>query len=85
MNNKGQVIFLAFMIGLTILVLALALAGGLRKEVDNARSSSNLDCSNSSISTFNKATCVVVDANLFYFIIGLVGIGIAVIIARLRA
>jgi len=85
MNNQGQVVFLAFMIGVTILILALGLAGGLREQTDNARNSTNLDCGNSSISTFDKATCVVADANLFYFIVGLIGIAIAIIIARLKA
>lgn len=82
MNNKGQVFFLTFMIGLVILLLALALAPGLRNQIDETRSSTGMDCGNSSISTFNKATCFVVDVNMFYFIGGLIFIAGSVIGAK---
>ena len=42
-----------------------------------------LDCGNSSISTFNKGACVVVDLTIFHFIGGLIFIAGAVIVAKL--
>ena len=73
MNNKGQVIIISFMIGLTILILALALAPAVKESTDIARnvttnSSIGLDCSNSSISDFDKGACIATDISLPYFI-----------------
>lgn len=82
MNNKGQVIFLTMMIGIVIIVLALAFAPGLKKQIDITRGATGLDCSNNSISTFNQATCIVTDLNMFYFVGGLIFIAGAVLMGR---
>lgn len=50
--------------------------------ITNGRESSGLDCSNSSISNFDKATCYVVDMNLFYFIGALIFIAGGIITAK---
>jgi len=85
MNNKGQVFFFAFMLGIVIIVLALAFAPGLKKNNEDLRSASNLNCGNDTISTFDKATCTVTDVTLFYFIGGLIFIAGAVITAKIVA
>jgi hypothetical protein len=83
MNARGQVIFYTLMISTVIIVLALAFAAPVKQAVDAARSNSTadsvgLDCANSSISDYQKATCVTTDLTLPYFILGLIGIaGIA--------
>jgi len=82
MNNKGQVAFLTMMIGIVIIVLALAFAPGLKLQIDSTRGADGLDCSNDSISTFDKATCIVIDLNMFYFIGGLIFIAGAVMMGR---
>lgn len=82
MNSKGQVFFLTFMIGVTLFILALALSPGLRTQIDTTRNSVNLDCGNSSISIFDKATCRVTDLTLFYFIGGLLMLVGVVLTAR---
>jgi hypothetical protein len=83
MDNKGSVIIYGIMLGLTIIILALALAPSVQEFTEEARNStSGMDCSNSSISNFDKATCVVTDLNLFYFIGGLIFIAGSVIIAK---
>jgi len=83
MNNKGQTFFVAFMIGLTIIVMALAFAPGLKKNNEDLRSASNLDCGNESISNFDKATCTTTDLTVFYFIGGLIFIAGTVITAKI--
>lgn len=83
MNDKGQVFFFTFMVGLVVLILALAFAPGLREQVDTTRNSANLDCGNDSISSFNKATCFVTDLNIFYFIGGLIFITGSIITAKI--
>ena len=80
MNNRGQVIFFTLMIGLTVLILAMALAFPVKQASDNATNYSNnvtgshqtLDCNNDSISNFDKAACIVADLSIFYFIGGLI-------------
>ena len=109
-NKKGQVFFYALMLGILIIVLALALAGPIKTTVDGARAATNqtnytyeqagvdggpsttvngtittfgMDCSNSSISTFDKGACVVADLTIFHFVGGLIFIAGAVIMAKL--
>ena len=88
MNKKGQVIFYAFMIGLVIAILALALAPGVQESINLARnestdSSIGLDCDNESISNFDKAACTTVDITLPYFIGFLIFLAGAVVLGRM--
>lgn len=94
MEKKGQVVFYTLMIGIVIILLALALAPVVKEFVDNARSnnytinpsapgnSSGLDCDNAGITKYTKVACVVADLTIFHFIIGLVVLGGAIILAR---
>ncbi len=82
MNNKGQVAFLVMMIGIVIIVLALAFAPGLKTQIDTTRGADGLNCTSSTISTFDQATCIVTDLNMFYFVGGLIFIAGAVIVGR---
>jgi len=79
MNNNGQVIFFTLMIGITVLVLAMALAFPVKEAVDDttnysgtSTSPQTLDCNNGSISKFDKGACLVADTSMFYFIGGLI-------------
>ena len=88
MNNRGQVWAYGFMLGICIIILALALAPTGKQFVDDARNTTTedrvgLDCSNDSISNFDKATCVITDFSLPYFFGALIFIGGAVIIAKI--
>lgn len=90
MNNNGQVIFFTFMIGLTVLILAMALAFPIKETIDNATnytgnvtgSAATLDCSNESISIFDKGACVVSDISMFYFVGGLIFMVGSIIVAK---
>lgn len=88
MNKKGQMVFYTLMLGLVILVLALALAPAGKKFIDDAMNSSTgdfigLDCSNDSVNNFVKGTCIVTDFSLFYFFGGIILIGLGVIGANI--
>jgi len=83
MNKKGQVFFYTLMLGIVVLVLALALATPVKESVNTSRTGSDLNCSNSSISNFDKGACIVADLTLFYFIGGLIFIGGAIITAKI--
>jgi len=80
MNKSGSVMIYAMMIGILVILLALYLAPSVSQFTQTAMNSTDgdtygLDCDNSSISNYDKATCIVVDANLFYFIGALILIG----------
>jgi|TARA_Y100000310_G_scaffold339488_2_gene432305 Trk-type K+ transport system membrane component len=89
LNNKAQVFFYALMLGMIIIFLALGLAGPIKDTVDSARNATTdegqvgLDCTNSTISNFQKGACVVADLTIFHFVGGLIFIAGAVIVAKL--
>ncbi len=88
MNKKGQTAIVFFMIGLVVAILALALAPAVKQATDTARNQSSnnsvgLDCSNNSISNFDKATCVVTDITLPYFIGFLLLLAGAIVLGRI--
>lgn len=87
MNNKGFTFFLTLMIGIVILILALAFTPVLKEFSDNARNSTStnsigLDCSNSSINDYNKASCLYVDYLPPFFAGFLIFIAGAIIVAK---
>tara|TARA_R100001530_G_scaffold127905_1_gene97345 strand:+ start:82 stop:342 length:261 start_codon:yes stop_codon:yes gene_type:complete len=83
MNNRGQVIFFGFMLGLVIILLGMSLAPGIKQSVDNSRAVNNMDCTNSSISYSQRAACVATDTMNFYFVGGIILIGGLVIGSRI--
>jgi uncharacterized membrane protein len=89
-GKHGQIEMWAysFMLGITIIILGLALAPVGQSFINNAMSTSTadmvgLDCGNSSISNFDKGTCTILDFSSFYFFGGVILIGGAVILSRL--
>jgi hypothetical protein len=87
MNNKGQVVFFGLMLGVLVVVIALALVPTLKTFVDDARSPTSdtavgLDCDNETISDYQKSQCVITDLSLPYFFLGLIGIALLVIGAK---
>jgi hypothetical protein len=75
------------MVGLVVIILALALAPAISESIGTARNASSgdtigLDCDNVSISNYDKATCVASDLTLFYFVAALIFIGGAIVVAR---
>jgi len=84
MNKKGSVLLYTMMIGFLIIILALALAPATSSLITESMSASTgLNCTNPVISNYDKATCVVVDLNLFYFIGALIFIGGVIVTARI--
>lgn len=76
------------MLSIAVLILALALAGPVKSFVDDARNVSTdttigMDCTNSSISNFDKGACIVSDLSIFYFIGGLIFVAGAVLTAKI--
>lgn len=72
-QGRGQVSLVTLMIGIVVFILVLAFAPVVKEFNDNARNvSSNtqvgLDCSNASISDFDKANCIASDGIGVYFV-----------------
>ena len=67
MNKKatGTMIFFGMMIGVMIWIAFSQMIDPVKDATITARSPSQLDCDNESISTGNKGTCVIVDWMLF--------------------
>ncbi len=67
MHKKGQAIFAGIMIAVMIFIVAVIFIEPIKEIVIIARDADHLDCGNSSISTGNRMTCILVDMYLFYF------------------
>ena len=84
MNNKAQMIVLKLMLAIVILIMAVGFSQPLRENIDIAtNTSANLNCSVSeTLSTPNKAACVVMDFSLFYLIGAMIAVGMAFVAGR---
>ena len=82
MNNKGQAAMVGLMIGVMVFMVAMLFIAPLADVIDEARAADQLDCSNASISDGQKATCLVVDLILPYFIAVVLAVGAGYISAR---
>jgi Trk-type K+ transport system membrane component len=87
MNKKASVVIYTLMLGMVIIILALALAPSIQDSTTAAMNESSgdtqgLDCTNASISSFDKAACIATDLTLFYFVGVLVFIGGLIITAK---
>ena len=89
MNNKGFSFFIGIMLGLTIIILALALASPVKQFTDSARNETTilggdgLNCTNTELSTYDQATCIATDSLLPYFIGFLIFMGLAIMTAKI--
>ena len=88
MNRKGSIAIYGIMLGITIIILTLALAPAGKQFISSAMNETSgdtigLDCSNESISDFDKATCTVVDFSLFYFFGALIFIAGVIVTSKI--
>ena len=86
-NKKGSVLIYSLMLGITIIILVMALMPTGKLFIDDAMGNSTadfigLDCANESISDFTKATCAITDFSLFYVFGGMLLLGGIVIVSR---
>lgn len=81
MNNKAQASILAIMLAMAMIVLALGIAYAVWQGSNNAYT--DMDCNNSTISDFTKASCYVNDINPTFFIGGLIALAGMVAVAKI--
>ena len=82
MKKKGQVAVLGLMIGILVFFAAMAFLPAMTSVISTARGTSQLDCSNASISDGQKATCLIVDITLPVFIGTILGLAGAYMTAK---
>jgi hypothetical protein len=86
MNNKGQTIALAFMLGIVVLILALAFAKPVNEITTLAMNETSeiggMNCTGT-IDNFVKAGCITADLGQAYIIGGLIALAGIIIGARL--
>ncbi len=69
MNKKGQALIFGIMLMILALVVVSIVIHPLVEVIDLTRSADSLNCTSTTISTGRRATCLVVDIYLPYFVI----------------
>ena len=82
MNNRGQAAIVGLMIGVMVFMLAMIFVNPLSDVITETRNSSQLDCSNTSISDGHKGACLITDLILPYFLIAVLAVGAGWISSR---
>lgn len=96
MSHKAQATALVFMLALVVVILAIAFAQPINETTTSAMSDNatdvygleaeaghGLDCSNSSISDFQKAGCWVTDIGQAYFFWGVLAFAGVIIASKI--
>lgn len=90
MNKLGQnTLFLSIIVGVAFFIFGMLIGNFIKPTVADTRNvtlsngEAGLDCTNSSISDGNKATCLVVDISYPIYVYGIVSGLFAFIFARL--
>jgi hypothetical protein len=84
MNRKGQTALIALMVGIMVFMMAMIFIAPISDVISETRNETQLDCSqlNGTISDGQKATCLIVDLILPYFIAVIIATAGALISAR---
>ena len=80
-NKKSQVLFYTLMLATVIIVFTLAIAKPTKEFITTARS--DMNCSDSTISDYDKATCYGLDIILWFFLCLLIVIAFVVLGAKI--
>ncbi len=77
-DKKGQVAFIAVMIGVILIVLGLALAPALKDVIngDDVMGENGLNCSNENITNQDKALCTSIDSTSPLYVMVIFGLAL---------
>jgi len=67
-NKKAQAIFVYLMIAVVLLIATFQFIPTMQEFITDARGADGLNCTDPLISTGKKATCIIVDVTLPYYI-----------------
>jgi hypothetical protein len=79
LGNKGQALIAGIMVAVIVFIIAVQFITPLKEIVNDVRASDSLDCGNTTISTGQKATCVIVDWYMPYLIVMIMAGGLGFI------
>jgi len=87
-SKQASIQIYGMMVGLVIIILALALAPAGKEFIEDSMNETTgdvlgMDCGNESISNFDKAACTVMDFSLFYFFGGLIFLAGTIVVGRI--
>ncbi len=84
MNKKGQVnnLVLKIMLSVIVLIMIMIMAQPTKQAIDLNTNTTELNCSSSTLSTGNQATCVITSFLLFYIIGAAISMSMAFIAGR---
>jgi len=83
MNKNGSSFFLVLMLAVIFFVLGLALSTPLNQVVQESRTSALMNCTNTSIDSYQKGACIITDLYSPYFVGILFGIAGAILGAKI--
>lgn len=81
-DKKAQMLILKIMIAVVILIISMIMISPVKESIDTNTNTSQLNCSSTSLSTSNQATCVVLDFLLFYILGAAISVGMAFIAGK---
>ena len=76
-NKKGQVVIMKIMIVIIILISVMIMITPLKEVTTNTMNATNLNCSSTTLSSPQVATCMVVDMSWFYLLGMIISIGMS--------
>ena len=76
-NKKAQKIFVLLMVAIMAFIVLVIFAQPLKQEIGKAINTTTLNSSNPNISVESKATIIILDMGLFYFIGMIIAVSIA--------
>lgn len=79
MKKKAQAIILKMMMAIIIFIIVMIMIQPIKENIDSNTNTSQLNCSSTTISEANNATCIVMDFALFYLIGAALSVGMAFI------
>ena len=82
MNKSGQMIFVGIMTAILVFIVLVQFIPVIKSQIDTARSTDGLNCTSSTNSVGIKASCVVVDWYLPYFLAAGIAVSVGFITQR---
>lgn len=82
MNKKGQAVFVFIMVAIMVFITAAVLTKPTLDTITDSRNASNLNCTHADASTTTKASCVIMDMGIFYFLSICIASSIAIITGK---
>lgn len=82
MNKKGQAIIVKMMLAVLLFIAVIFLYPATNEVISDSEGATGLNCTSPALSTPTKATCIVLDLGLFYFIASCIAVGLAIITGR---